>query len=585
MSDDRIHTVPWANEELGRQFAEIADLLRLAGADRFRVRAYERARDAVASARVDLGELDATELAAIDGIGASTARKIVEFQKDGEIGMLTELRRDVPPGLIALVQVPGLGPKTARALYEQLGVDSLDGLRDALSSGRVRGLRGLGAKTVENLQAGLERLDATLTGRTPLADVIGVAEELLARARALPGVVDATLAGSVRRGRDTVGDLDLLVATERPVEVLAAIAVDELVRDVVAHGDTKLTAITARDLQVDVRAVDPAAWGAALIYFTGSKAHNVRIRERALRRGATLSEYGLVARDDERLLAGADEAEVYAALGLAWIPPTLREDRGEVAAAADGTLPDVVTTLRGDLHGHSDWSGDGRASIEQMAAAAADAGLEYWAVTDHAEALAINGLTAAQFADRRAVLARLAGAAGVTLLDGAELNIGLDGELDFDDDVLGLFDFCVASVHTALGRDPDAQTARIVTAMRNPSVHAIGHLTGRKIGRRPGFDVHVDQILEAALETGTALEVNASPRRLDLAEDHVRRAVDAGVTLTISSDAHQPSELDNLRFGIATAQRGWARAADVLNCRDVDGVRELVARKRAGGRT
>lgn len=577
--------MPWANEELGRQFGEIADLLRLSGADRFRVRAYERARDAVASARVDLGELDAAELAAIEGIGASTARKIAEFQKDGEIAMLAELRREVPPGLIALVQVPGLGPKTARALYEQLHVDSLDGLRDALSSGRVRGLKGLGAKTEENLRAGLQRLDATLTGRMPLADVIGVAEELQARARALPDVVDATLAGSVRRGRDTVGDLDLLVATERPVEVLAAIAVDELVRDVVVHGDTKLTVRTARDLQVDVRAVDPAVWGAALIYFTGSRAHNVRIRERALRRGATLSEYGLVARDDGRLIAGADEAEVHTALGLSWIPPTLREDRGEVAAAADGTLPDVVTTLRGDLHGHSDWSGDGRASIEQMAAAAAGAGLEYWAVTDHAEGLAINGLTAEQFADRRAVLAGLAGSVGVTLLDGAELNIGVDGELDYDDDVLDAFDFCVASVHTALGRGAEAQTARIVTAMRNPSVHAIGHLTGRKIGKRPGFDVHFDQILEAALETGTALEVNASPRRLDLSDDHVRRAVDAGVTLTISSDAHQPSELDHLRFGIATAQRGWARTADVLNCRDVDGLREFVARKRAGGRT
>jgi DNA polymerase (family X) len=577
--------VPWANEELGRQFNEIADLLKLSGADRFRVRAYERARDAVASASVDLGELAATDLAGIEGIGASTARKIVEFQRDGEIGMLVELRREVPPGLISLVQVPGLGPKTARVLYEQLGVDSLGGLRDALSSGKVRALKGLGAKTEENLRAGLQRLDATLTERTPLADVIGVAEELVARAMALPDVVDATLAGSVRRGRDTVGDLDLLVATERSVEVLAAIAVEELVRDVVAHGDTKLTVVTVRDLQVDVRAVDPAVWGAALIYFTGSKAHNVRIRERALRQGATLSEYGLVARDGGRLLAGADEAEVYAALGLVWIPPTLREDRGEVAAAADGTLPDVVTTLRGDLHGHSDWSGDGRASIEQMAAAAADTGLEYWAVTDHAEGLAINGLTAAQFADRRAVLGRLAGTVGVTLLDGAELNIGVDGELDYDDDVLGLFDFCVASVHTALGRDADAQTARIITAMRNPSVHAIGHLTGRKIGKRPGFDVHFDQILEAALETGTALEVNASPRRLDLAEDHVRRAVDAGVTLTISSDAHQPSELDNLRFGIATAQRGWARTADVLNCRDVDGLREFVARKRASGGT
>ncbi|CAN5867042.1 DNA polymerase/3'-5' exonuclease PolX [soil metagenome] len=574
--------MPWVNEELGRQFAEIADLLKLSGADRFRVRAYERARDAINTARVDLGELDDTQLAQLDGIGSSTANKIAEFRRDGEIGMLTKLRAQVPAGVVALVQVPGLGPKTARQLHDQLGVASLDGLREALEAGQVRELSGLGAKTEQNLRAGLARLDATLTQRTPLADVIGVAEELLARTRALPDVAHAALAGSVRRGRDTIGDLDLLLATDAPADVLGRVAADALVRDVVARGDTKLTVLTLRDLQVDVRAVAPASWGAALVYFTGSKAHNVRIRERALRRGTTLSEYGLFSRDDETLVAGADEAAVYEALGLSWIPPTLREDRGEVAAAADGALVDVVTTLRGDLHGHSDWSGDGRASIEEMATTAAAAGLEYWAVTDHAEALAINGLTAEQFARRREVLAALADSVDVTLLDGAELNIGVDGELDYPDDVLAQFDFCVASVHSALDRDADAQTARIITAMRHPSVHAIGHLTGRKIGKRPGFDVHFDQILEAALETGTALEVNASPRRLDLRDDHVRRAVDAGVVLTISSDAHQPSELDNLRFGIATAQRGWASAADVLNCRDLDGLREFVDRKRAG---
>jgi DNA polymerase (family 10) len=575
--------VPWANEELGRQFAEIAELLKLSGADRFRVRAYERARDAVNTATVDLAALDLAELSALPGIGGSTARKIVEFQRGGQIGMLTELRAKVPPGLLALVQVPGLGPKTAQLLYDQLGVDSLPALREALQDGRVRGLAGLGRRTEENLRASLARVDATATQRTPLADVIGVAEELLARVRALEDVRSATLAGSIRRMRDTVKDLDLLATTDQPVAVLQAIAADELVREVVATGDTRLTVRTVRDLQVDVRVVEPSSWGAALIYFTGSKAHNVRIRERALRRGVTLNEYGLFARDGGERLAGADEAEVYRALGLAWIPPTLREDRGEVDAAASDALPDLVTTeaLRGDLHGHSDWSGDGRASITVMAAAAVEAGLDYWAVTDHAEALAINGLTAAQFEERRGVLKRLAHEIDIPLLDGAELNIGPDGELDYDDEVLAQFDFCVASVHTALGRDADAQTARIVRAMHHPAVHAIGHLTGRKLGRRPGFDVHLDQILAVALETGTALEVNASPRRLDLSDDVVRRAIDAGVTLTISSDAHTPSELDHLRFGVGTAQRGWARIDDVLNCRDLAGVREFVAAKRA----
>ena len=575
--------MPWANEELGRQFAEIAELLKLSGADRFRVRAYERARDAVNAVTVDLATLDLAALSELPGIGGSTARKIVEFQRSGQIGMLAELRAKVPPGLLALVQVPGLGPKTARTLYDQLGVDSLPALREALRDGRVRSLAGLGLRTEENLRASLARVDATATQRIPLADVIGVAEELLARVRAVEGVRSATLAGSIRRMRDTVKDLDLLAATDQPAAVLRAIAADELVHEVVAAGDTKLTVRTLRDLQVDVRVVEPSSWGAALIYFTGSKAHNVRIRERALRQGVTLNEYGLFARDGGDRLAGADEAEVYNALGLAWIPPTLREDRGEIDAAASDTLPDIVTTaaLRGDLHGHSDWSGDGRASITAMAAAAAEAGLDYWAVTDHAEALAINGLTAAQFEERRGVLKRLARDIDIDLLDGAELNIGPDGELDYDDEVLGQFDFCVASVHTALGRDADAQTARIVRAMRHPSVHAIGHLTGRKLGKRPGFDVHLDQILAVALETGTALEINASPRRLDLSDDVVRRAVDAGVTLTISSDAHTTSELDHLRFGVGNAQRGWAQVDDVLNCRDLAGVRDFVAAKRA----
>ena len=576
--------MPWANEELGRQFGEIAELLKLSGADRFRVRAYERARDAISAATVDLGAVDASALTDVAGIGASTAEKIVEFQRDGQIAMLAELRQRVPPGIVTLVRVPGVGPKTARILHDQLGVDSLDALRAALDDGRVRALPGLGQRTEEKLRASLRRVDATETQRMPLADVIGIAEELLARVRGIAGVRAATLAGSYRRMRDTVKDLDVLVATDVPRDALGAVAADALVREVVASGDTRLTVRTLRDLQVDVRAVAPSSWGAALVYFTGSKAHNVRIRERALRRGTTLSEYGVFGRDGGERLAGDDEEAVYRELGLPWIPPTLREDRGEVAAAADGRLPDLVTVeaLRGDLHGHSDWSGDGRASVVDMASAASAVGLEYWAVTDHAEALSINGLTAAQFADRRVALERSAAEVDVTLLDGAELNIGVHGELDFDDDVLARFDFCVASVHTALDRDADVQTARIITAMGNPHVHAIGHLTGRKIGIRPGFEVHLDQILDAALDTGTALEVNASPRRLDIADEVVARAVDAGVTLTISSDAHTPSEVSNLRFGVGTAQRGWAQVGDVLNCRDVDGLRDFVARKRAG---
>jgi DNA polymerase (family X) len=585
-----VAVMTWVNEDLRRQFAEIATLLKLDGADRFRVRAYERAADAIAAARVDLSQLAPSALTDLDGIGDTTARKITEHLTTGKIAMLEELRAKVPAGVVELTRIPGCGPKTAMLLYDELGVDSIEALRTAIDAGDLEGLKGLGKKTAENLRESIRRIGAKDAGRIPAADAIGVAEELCAQLRAVPQSLEVAYAGSLRRMRDTIGDVDILVASTEPAPVMEAFRASPLVREVIAAGEKKTSVLTVRDLQADLRVVDPEAWGAALVYFTGSKAHNVRVRERAVRRGLLLNEYGLFHReeaDDGSVVAGErlasrTEADVYAALELAEIPPPMREDTGEVDAAAADELPQVVTLddLRGDLHGHSDWSGDGKASLEDMVRAAEAKGYAYWAVTDHAIGLPMNGIDADQVLARRRAIAELSERVGIRILDGMELNIGIDGGLDYDDDLLATFDWNVASVHTLMQRPAAEQTERIITAMQHPAVHAIGHPTGRKVGVRPGYEIDLDDILAAARETGTALEVNASPRRLDLSGEMVRRAVEAGVTLTISCDAHTVGDLDLMRYGVATAQRGWATPADVLNCRDLDGLLAFTAAKR-----
>jgi DNA polymerase (family X) len=580
----------WVNEELRRSFAEIADLLKLDGADRFRVRAYERAADAIAAARVDLSTVPVDELAGLDGIGASTAKKIREHLETGTIGMLADLRAKVPAGVVELTRIPGLGPKTAMQLHGELGIDSVARLEAAIDAGELTGVKGLGPKTVENLREGIRRMGAKDTGRTPAADAIGVAEELCSQLRALPQALEVAYAGSLRRMRDTVGDIDILVASTDPQPVMEAFRSSGLVREVIAAGEKKSSVLTVRDLQADLRVVDPDAWGAALVYFTGSKAHNVRVRERAVRRDLLLNEYGLFRRVESEdgtvsageRLASRTEADVYAALDLDEVPPPLREDTGEVDAAADGSLPVVVTLadVRGDLHGHSDWSGDGKASLADMVRAAEERGYAYWAVTDHAEDLTMNGMSRERVLARHEAIAALQDEVGIRILSGLELNIGIDGGLDYDRDLRLTMDFNVASVHTLMQRGEAEQTERIIRAMQDPTVHAIGHPTGRKVGVRPGYDIDLAAILEAARETGTALEVNASPRRLDLSGEMVRRAVEAGVTLTISCDAHAVGDLGSMRYGVATAQRGWATAADVLNCRDLEGLLAFAAAKR-----
>jgi DNA polymerase (family 10) len=560
---------------------EFAELLAIAGGDPFKVRAYERAARAVAGHEADIAGLDAEALDAIPGIGSHLAAKILELRDTGTVAELEELRARVPAGLRALLAVPGLGPRRARQVYEELGITSITELLEALHQHRLRGLRGWGARSEENLAAAIAEMQAG-GGRIPLAVALELAEEMLAGLGAIAGVERATFAGSLRRMRDTVGDIDLLVATEHPEPVGEAVARLPLVARVLASGPTKTSVVTTKGVQVDVRVVRPSVWGAALLYFTGSKAHNIRIREIAVRAGLKLSEYGLFDAASGELLASGSEEEVYARLGLPWIPPTLREDRGEIEAALGGRLPSLVEVrhVRGDLHVHTDLT-DGVATLEDMVAAARARGYRYLAITDHAPLLYMQRMTAEKALEQRARIRELERSAGIALLHGSELNIQPDGGLDWDDEFLAGFDILVASVHSHFGQSRDRMTARLVRAVEHPLVNVLGHPTGRSIGRRPPVDADWDTVFRAAARSGTALEVNSFPDRLDLDDELIRRARAAGVKLAISTDAHAVTHFANIRFGVATAQRGWAGPTDVINTWPLARLRRFLAKSRA----
>lgn len=567
-----------SNDAVARMLTEYADLLAISGGPAFKVRAYEKAARAVEGYPVDVTDLDAKGLAEIPGVGSHIARKVREFLDTGSVAELAELRSRVPAGLRTLLTIPGLGPRRARQVYDELGITSPEQLLAALHDQRLRELRGWGAKSEENL-ADAVRQAHSAGERVQLGIALELAGQLLERLTALPEVRRATYAGSLRRMRDTVGDVDLLVASEEPETVMSAVVALPVVRRVLAHGPARTSVVTATGIQVDVRVVAPPVWGAALLYFTGSKAHNIQIRELAVRAGLKLSEYGLFEADTGRLVVAETEEEVYARLGLPWIPPVLREGAGEVEAALDGSLPDLVelTDIRGDLHTHTDLT-DGVATLDEMVAAARNRGYEYYAITDHAPLLAMQRMTTAKALEQRRRIRELAGQTGLALLHGTELNIQPDGSLDWDNDVLAGFDIVVASVHSQFRQSRDAMTARLLRAIENPFVHIIGHPTARMIGSRPPIDVDSDAVFRAAARTGTALEINSSPGRLDLSGELVRRARHAGVRFAVSTDAHAVGHLDHLRFGVATAQRGWASPADVINTYPLGKLRRFLAK-------
>jgi DNA polymerase (family X) len=556
-----------ANAAVVRLLDELADLTELDEGDpaSFRVRAYRNAQRAVEGLDVDVATMSAAELAKVRGIGKSIAARIREHADTGRITRLEELRARHPVGQLELRRIPGLGPKSVARLDAELGVRDVAGLMAAIEDGRLLALPGFGERTVERLrqQVGVLGLGSKQR-RVAIADALPVAERIV-QALVTAGVRRAALAGSLRRFRETIGDVDVLVDAGSDVDVLAVLEAEIDVVQVVGAGATKVSVVTREGLQVDVRRVPPASFGAALVYFTGSKAHNIRLRQRAQERGGSLNEYGLT-RDALETLA--TEEEVYTAVDLPWIPPELREDSGEIEAAEQGRLPRLISVedLRGDLHDHTDSSGDGRMTLEQLVEAAVGRGLDYLAVTDHGEDLTINGVPRADMLAQRRALRALEDARGdIALLHGAELNIGLDGGLDYDDAFLAGFDWLVASVHSYLDRDADTQTTRLLAAIRHPSVTAIGHLTGRMLGRRAGIDLDVDRVLDAARETGTAIEINASLRRLEPPEDVLREAAARGVALVLSSDAHDVDELDRARHGVSHARRAGVTPKQVAN--------------------
>ncbi|AEW92606.1 MULTISPECIES: DNA polymerase/3'-5' exonuclease PolX [Streptomycetaceae] len=554
------------NEEIAGLIQEYADLLSVTGGDAFKARAYEKAARALGGHHADVSRLDVRQLREIPGVGASIAEKVAEYFRTGHIPALDERRTRIPSGVRELIRIPTLGPKKAMALHEDLGIASVDQLSAALDAGRLHGLKGFGPKTEENLRHGITLLRQA-GGRIPLDQALQTAEDVVAALSAVPGCVRCAYAGSLRRMRETIGDVDVLVAAEDSAPFMTAFTELPCAAEVIAHGGTKSSLRTAEGVQVDLRVLPPAAWGAGLQYFTGSKAHNIGLRTIAVRHGLKLSEYGLFDADSGELVVSETEEEVYARLGLPWIPPPMREDRGEIAAALAGELPDPVTEadLRGDLHTHTDLT-DGLAPLEDMVTAAAARGYAYYAVTDHAPDLYMQQMTAEKaLAQRERVRALDRRHRGMRVLHGTELNIGPDGEVDWPDDFLAGFDLCVASIHSHFQLDRAAQTRRLIRAAENPHVDIIGHPTTRHLGRRPGIDADLEAVYAACARTGTALEVNGQPERLDLCDEDIRAARGHGVRFAVDSDAHTPVHLPYVRYAVGTAQRGWLTADEVVN--------------------
>ena len=574
------------NSEIARVLQEYIDLLKLeeGSPQAFRVRAYEKALGAVRETIGSLAEMTVKELQDLDGIGKSTASKIREYVDGGTFASLEKLREKYPPSLVELTRIPGLGPKTVLMLRAELGIENVEQLKSAVAAEQLRSLPGLGAKSEEKIATAIERLGLhSDEQRTPIIRALAIAAEVLDALRSLANVEQAEYAGSLRRFRDTIGDVDIVVASTDPDGIMDAFVALPIAADTLAKGETKSSIITSNQLQIDLRIVAPDEFGAAILYFTGSKAHNIELRQRAINRGWLLNEYALADAETQAVVASKTEHDVYRALGLDYIPPEMREGTGEVKLAEDG-LPELVTVddIRGDLHVHSTWSGDGRSSLDDMVAAAAGRGLEYVAMTEHGEDLAMNGLSRKRIAEEAIELERLREVyPELRILQGSELNIGADGSLDYDMEFLLELEWCVASVHSHFDLPQAQQTARMLKAIAHPAVNVIGHLTGRRIGRRPGIEVDFDAILDAAVATGTALEINSHLDRLDVPADLIRRARERDdVRWIISTDSHHVGEFANLRWGVANARRGWVPAARVANTMPVKDFLTWARRKR-----
>ena len=554
------------NNEIAEIFEHISDMLNVLGENPFKVRAYRNAAENIQDLGEDIEDVAARdELTEIPGVGKDLAEKIDSYLKTGSIKEYEKLKDKVPLDLVDLLHIQGLGPKTLSLLFKELNVRDLAGLEKVLGGEEILKFKGMGKKKIDDIKRGVEIFRESKE-RTLLGVAVPIAEEVVSAIAKIPGTEGTILAGSIRRMRETVRDMDILTISDNTEAVVDAFTGMKFVKDVLASGSTKGSVILKEGMQADLRVVGPESYGAALMYFTGSKAHNVKLRTLATKKGLKINEYGVY--KGEKRIAGETEKEMYKTLGLPYIPPELREDRGEIEAAIEGKLPDLIEQgdIRGDLHTHTKWS-DGRATIEEMAESALGLGYEYIAITDHSPSQTIaNGLSIERL---RAKQKELAAAAkkfkNIKVLMGTEVDIKSDGTLDYPDNVLKELDVVIASVHSGFKMDRVTMTNRIIRAVKNPYVHAIGHPTGRLLGERDPYDVDIDLVIEAALEYGKALEVNGSYPRLDLNDLNARKAVDAGVKIIISTDAHSTDQLLFMKYGVGTARRGWVRKKDVLN--------------------
>ena len=555
------------NQEIAKVFNDIADILEIKGDNPFRIRAYRRAAQNIDGFAGDIAETPEGDFRKIPGIGHDLAEKINEYVKTGRLKFYEELKKEVPHGLVEMLSVPGIGPRTAKMLFEKLKISSVDELEQVAKKGGLKGLPGIQIKTEDNILKGIAMIKRR-TDRFPIGRVLPIAEDMLKKLRDAAPVKEIAIAGSLRRWKDTIKDIDMLATSRDPKKVMNVFTRLTNVKEVLMKGPTKSSIVTRENIQVDLRVVEEDSVGAALAYFTGSKAHNIRLREMAVKKGLKINEYGVFDVKTNKKIGGKNEADIYKALGLLFIPPELREDTGEIEAAFERKLPELfeLSDIKGDLHVHTKYS-DGSHDIEELVDEARKRGYKYIAITDHSKGLGVaRGMSIEKLLEQNkkieAVNKRLK---NFFLLSGVEMDIRSDGTMDYPDEVLKKLDIVVASIHSGFRQSKEQLTKRLVSAMKNPFVSIIAHPTGRLIGERDAYDVDIDEVLMTARDTGAAIEVNAYPLRLDLSDIYIRKAKGMGIPLAISTDTHIIYQFDFMRYGVGIARRGWLEKKDVLN--------------------
>ncbi|MCH8298086.1 MAG: DNA polymerase/3'-5' exonuclease PolX [Chloroflexi bacterium] len=557
------------NEQIAELFENMGALLEMKGDTIFKIRAYQRAARTIEQLSSPLAQAveNGEDLTKIPGVGKAISEKIAEFIETGQVAAYQRLLDELPPGVLELKNIPGIGPKTAMAISQELGISTVEGVAEAAADGRLAQLPRMGNRAAETILRNIQAFQS-MGNRTPIGQVLPVAEEVIAALRdQCPDIGPLFPAGSLRRWEETIGDIDLVGTAPDPESVGNALVSLPMVKDVLVHGPKKTSVVVESGIQIDLRIGEPGSFGALLQYFTGSQQHNIRLRDYANRRGLSLNEYGITDTATGQVEEFSDEESFYARLGLPWMPPELRTGMYEIDAGLEDRLPSLLeeSDLKGDLHLHSEWS-DGNDPIEMMVEAAAAQGYEYMALTDHSAGLGVaNGLSNERLESQIELLRSMQERYDITILCGSEVDIRANGEMDYPDEILAQLDVVVASVHSAMGQDQATMTARMIKAMEHPSVTIIGHLSTRLLGQREPVEFDLEAVLQAARDTGTTLEINASPERLDLRDTHAYRARELGVPLVINTDSHHHTHLDKRRFGVAVARRAWCRREDILN--------------------